>query len=154
MATILNPILTISPKTPALGSPVNAKVTFKVKFSILEKLLAKNGLWFRCFVRFYEVDTPSSSLTNDDLLDVGVLDILSSEFSDSPHYKLYETSFDKTFNLRDLRGPDDDNSFYDERIRVQICIQPMPNNAIDVSSDCKLSNIEYLDTFEPGFELN
>lgn len=146
---ITNPTITITPASPLLGGSVLVEVTYVARFTPMERLLANHGLRFQVRIRLYDVDAPEVTLTNDDFLRTQENSIITSaQIAGSPIGGLLLSS-SRTYDRLDLRGPDDDNSEYWERIRARILVTPLPSNATDVVGDDELSNYVDLNTQVP-----
>ncbi|MCI4667323.1 MAG: hypothetical protein MRZ79_04115 [Bacteroidia bacterium] len=134
----------------ALGGPYRVEVNFVVRFSPMEKLLSNYGLRFVARISFYDVDTPSDSIDNDDFLDIRRRVFISSaQIAGTPNNNRLALSFSDQFSPEELRGPDDDGSLYFERLRARICVVPTPGNATEVVRSCSMTNFVLVDTQGP-----
>lgn len=153
MATILNPSITITPSTPALGAPVDVEVSYTVRFTPMERLLANYGLIFRERIRLHDVDLPEGDANPNDFLRLldGTNTIPSAVIAASPAAGLFiSRTSNNPIPLSELQGPDDDGTPDLETIRARIRVFPVPSNALQVVGDMEFTQNSVLLDVDDG----
>jgi hypothetical protein len=128
MAYILNPQINITSGL-AIGSDKTVEVTYILRFTLLERLLAREGMQFAERIHLQEVDTPPNA--NDFLTNFDVELIPAEMITEAPEEGLLRTRT-QTFRNVEVTGPDDDFSPNHERIRACIHTYPWPRTAATV----------------------
>jgi hypothetical protein len=147
MASLSNLSISYTPASPVANGPVEVRVNYTVQFSPMEKLLASYGLRFGVRIHFYDVDF---GITEDDEVQTANMFISAAQIAGTPANNRLHLEFTRVYDRPELRGPDDDGSEFQETLRAQVCLLPIPGkNADAVTGACALTNYVPIDTQGP-----
>ncbi|MCB9266454.1 MAG: hypothetical protein H6558_15600 [Lewinellaceae bacterium] len=149
MASISSQVLDIPPRI-TLGGDFTVEVSYRVRFSLLERLLATQGLGFREFIWLYDVDY-SEDNPDDYLARFPDVYITPEEIAAAPSTGITRTRTER-FSPSELTGPDDDGSPFRESVQARVVLSPSPMNATQFKEDDKRTNVVVVNTEVPDIE--